>query len=1212
MNALVKPPLNGELLAPDDLIDVVFVQHPLQNHRVYTTVPTGSTLRQIVDFCKVQYPTSRVVGGLYIELNGTAIEVRLWHLVRPKGRCHVLVRTVPRGFIVPMLATAIGGALGIAGSQLAMGILTAVISIGLNFLMSALFAPSQEKAETFDPAYSISGPKNRINKWGPVPSVLGRTRMAALYASSPYNEFSGNDQYIRLLLVWGYGPLTVDQIKIGDTNIADYSEVEIQTRNGYVGDARQTLYTREAVQEDYSISVRRDGSPYVRETAEDAVEIHVDFAAVNGIYKDGKKGPAYTTVEMRVEYKLASAPNSAYQPFPTNGVADIVFAGDSPEPIRRTYRRAVPAGKYSIRVRRLREDDQTEAGHSTNVVWTALRIFRNSAPIEFDKPLAISAIRIKASDELNGVPDDINARVTARMQVWDGSAWTTTLNGAPAISSNPADLFRHVLQGPANKRPVPTSMIDLVGLQGFHAYCRRKGFRFDMARDFKRSVFETLRDVAAAGRGAPLIKDGRWSVVWEDDNAPIVQHFTPVNSWNMQWEQEYRELPHGLRCKFLNAEKGYIEDERIVYADGYSKSNATILEQVEFPGVCYSNLIYKMARYRLAEAKLRPARYTLMVDASYLVCQFGDRVVIGHDVLLFGLASGRIVSVDGQTITLDQALPLLATETYAIRFAMPDGSSLLRSIERVQESGEYDTLTLVGSGTVPTPKVMYSIGPAGRETQTLRVKRIQPMSDVTAELELTADAPEIQNADDGPIPEYESGIVPPTNPRQFPPYNLRASETVEVRSGVPLYVTTVLFDSITELGATSYAILAERENYQPRRVDSQEEMARFENLPSGVWTFRALARTPGGNTAYSQPLRYTVLGERAPAIDPGSFDINAIGDVAVVKWAEPGSAVERTEIRYSPATAGATWNSAVPILTDARGVSAQVPFMSGTYLLKHVSYGGVYSVNPLSIVVTNAGEATRNVVEEVFESYPFDGTHQNTIGTASGLELLSGYDIFAEPDIFAVPEIFVGDAGFIGEGYYTLPDVTDLGEVFTSRVSMDVVAFGVNYVDDVFTYADIFALDSFFGANPDDWAVEVEVSTTVDDPAGTPTWSDWSRVVVGDYTARAFRFRAHLMSTTRGVTPRIALLHFTIDMPDRVHAGNDIAVPTAGLRVNFDPPFRALQGISRNDQNLATGEYAIVTNQSETGFDIRYRNAAGTFVARTFDFVAKGYGRRIS
>ena len=77
---------------------------------------------------------------------------------------------------------------------------------------------------------------------------------------------------------------------------------------------------------------------------------------------------------------------------------------------------------------------------------------------------------------------------------------------------------------------------------------------------------------------------------------------------------------------FYNALMGYQPDERLVYNDGYSSSNATLFEGMSLPGVTDPATVFKHARFHYAQLKLRPERYTLNVDWENLICTRGDLV----------------------------------------------------------------------------------------------------------------------------------------------------------------------------------------------------------------------------------------------------------------------------------------------------------------------------------------------------------------------------------------------------------------------------------------------------------------------------------------------------------------------------------------------------------------------------------------------------------
>ncbi|MGH7291501.1 MAG: host specificity factor TipJ family phage tail protein, partial [Myxococcota bacterium] len=212
-------------------------------------------------------------------------------------------------------------------------------------------------------------------------------------------------------------------------------------------------------------------------------------------------------------------------------------------------------------------------------------------------------------------------------------------------------------------------------------------------------------------------------------------------------------------------------------------------------------------------------------------------------------------------------------------------------------------------------------------------------------------------------------------------------------------------------------------------------------------------------------------------------------------------------------------------------------------------------------------------------------------------------------DWFGPSDFFLGEAGLAASGTYQLATTIDLGEVYTSRISGELVAHAISLSTDFFSATDFFGTDDFFGLDTSDWEASLQLRTTNDDSTTAPIWSDWGALVIGDYTARAFQFRAALASSVYGLTPVIDLIHVSVDMPDRDVVGKDIPIPVTGLRVDFTPPFKEFKGVAIAAQGLATGDYEDWSAKDRTGFNLTIRNAAGAAVARTVDYIAKGYGR---
>jgi hypothetical protein len=146
------------------------------------------------------------------------------------------------------------------------------------------------------------------------------------------------------------------------------------------------------------------------------------------------------------------------------------------------------------------------------------------------------------------------------------------------------------------------------------------------------------------------------------------------------------------------------------------------------------------------------------------------------------------------------------------------------------------------------------------------------------------------------------------------------------------------------------------------------------------------------------------------------------------------------------------------------------------------------------------------------------------------------------------------------------------------------------------------------GEDPGEWNAVLQVAYTSDDP-DLNNWSTWHEFVVGDYSARAFKFRILLYSYRPEILVQVPVLSINIDMPDRIISLQDITCPALGLRVNFTPAFRSLKALAVDGQGMTTGDYKTITTKDETGFNVRFYNSDGVGVERTFDAIATGYGQ---
>jgi hypothetical protein len=196
---------------------------------------------------------------------------------------------------------------------------------------------------------------------------------------------------------------------------------------------------------------------------------------------------------------------------------------------------------------------------------------------------------------------------------------------------------------------------------------------------------------------------------------------------------------------------------------------------------------------------------------------------------------------------------------------------------------------------------------------------------------------------------------------------------------------------------------------------------------------------------------------------------------------------------------------------------------------------------------------------------------------------------------------------FAAGGNYMFAETFDLGAPFTCRLSAAIDAYARGYRNAMSTWMSLSTMDTLSSGTPDNWGIELQIRTTVQNPA-LALWSDWTTFQSGFAQFRAAQFRIELLGLDPMVTPAIRALSVTIDMPDRIVSDQDVAVGTDGLFVNFVPNFKSLRGVSTGDQDMNTGDTKVIDIKNEAGFFIKFFDHTGAPVARTFDYNAVGYG----
>jgi hypothetical protein len=872
--------------------------------------------------------------------------------------------------------------------------------------------------------------------------------------------------------------------------------------------------------------------------------------------------------------------------------------------VRRTVGFRVPRGRYDVRLRRLTADSDDDRTFN-DTVWTALRTVRYAYPVRMPG-LAITALRIKATDQMNGILDRFNGICESILPDWDGESWVLQ------PTSNPASLYRHVLQGAGNARPLADARIDLQKIQTWYDTCTANAREFNAVIDYDVSVREVLGDIAAAGRASPALTDGKWAVVEDKPQTVPVQHFSPRNTWGFQGRKAFDEVPEALRVRFINRDKDWRQDERLVFRDGVTAETALRYETITLPGITDPRQAWRDGRYHPASAILHPETYTFFCDVEHIVCTRGDLVRFTHDVPMFGLAAARVVALvpDSEDAThiiaidIDNTVTMEPDKNYSLRIRRGDGTSLVLALDTAE--GETRRLTLSTPQTAAALDIaagdLALYGENGRESVALIVRAIEPQGDLAARITCVDAAPAIHSADAGTIPAFSSQMSTPPELRR-PPMpqvaHIRADITAAAADGGAesrLILTLAASGFPRPLSLRGELRAKDESFFSPADISlTGDGRAAIERLSEGeIYDLRLRYVSESG--VFSPPLniagyRVDALGPDTPTAPP--LSMNVIGSAAYLSWEDSGrSGISHYMLRFAPVLSGAEWNSATDVVArlPADTTSLSVPAAVGSFLLKAVDLRGRLSDAPSIAVSGIAGLGGYNAVESLAQAPDFAGTHDGTQNVEGTLQLAAGQT----------------------QGIYTFDTAIDLGAVYTSLVTAELFAGGIDRADSSDDWPDNDLVENRDGStDPARWRLRLQLRTTLDDPAATPVWSPWQDAALGEYTARAFEGRAVLESDSPTITPVVGALTLHVDMPDRTTAARSLSSDPAGSVVVFGHAFRTPPAIGITAQNMQSGDYYVIDGVSESEFSIRFFDAADTGISRNFDYMAKGYGEEI-
>jgi hypothetical protein len=264
---------------------------------------------------------------------------------------------------------------------------------------------------------------------------------------------------------------------------------------------------------------------------------------------------------------------------------------------------------------------------------------------------------------------------------------------------------------------------------------------------------------------------------------------------------------------------------------------------------------------------------------------------------------------------------------------------------------------------------------------------------------------------------------------------------------------------------------------------------------------------------------------------------------------------------------------------------------------------------PNSILRDTGGSFTSAVLYKIVRNTS-TGATANVVSVSDSNNLTLDTNIFGQTD--GTNYTIDGDLASLGYYYFTDQSI-DLGQIYTSRLT-------ASFASSSFTTSDLFDFEAgnfdsgsglFDGTDISDTNSVLQVRTTSDDPAGSPTWSNWYNFFIGDYTARGIAFRAKLTSANVTHNVKISSLGTVIDMPDTIKRAtgdtSNSGTNNGTKVVTYTVPFKTTPTVGITMQASDTGDYYTISASTSSGFTVTFYNSSNVATQKTFNWMSSGY-----
>jgi hypothetical protein len=618
--------------------------------------------------------------------------------------------------------------------------------------------------------------------------------------------------------------------------------------------------------------------------------------------------------------------------------------------------------------------------------------------------------------------------------------------------------------------------------------------------------------------------------------------------------------------------------------------------------------------------------FTASIDAGVVV-RPGQIIEVSDPTRAGNRRGGRINAATINSVTVDDATGLAVAPTATLSVILPTGAVESHGITSV--IGNVISLATPLS-TAPNANSIWIFQTSNIQTSTWRVLTVSEQEGAQYAISALAyNASKYEYIERGA--ELQPRDVTDLNVIPVSPTNLQATETLYELNGRALAKLIISWQSV--VGVNEYRV-----RWRPQNgnwTSSTQARPDYEILDTTAGVYEVQVYSLNAALRQSvEPSSLTVqaFGKTAPPVAVAGLSLIPIdGASAILSW-DRATELDvllggKVLIRHSVLLAGALWEESQEIVAAAAGsqTQKQVPLLEGTYLVKFEDDGGNRSLAATSVIVDLPTPQPRLLVQtyaEETETPPFNGNYTDMFyvaslaeaGGASGILLSTGEDIddmATDGNWDGLPSIdSVG--GVLSEGEYEFGSTYAFPGIFDCNLRRRLVTLPYlpgDFWDD--KTADIDTWDFIDGTGGDRVNALTYVRTTQDDPSGTPTWSTWREFANAIVRGRGFQFKTIATSTDEAQNILIEELGAELELQQRTEQSATLTSGAGTYTVTFTNAFFEAPSVGVTGFNMATGDFFAISSVTRTGFQVTFRNSAGSAVSRQFTYTAIGFGRQI-